>query len=58
MRKPKTISDAIENDSSPPAILKAGSVIDICRSSHAADDRGVAWHQVDWIDHDKQCHER
>ena len=35
MRTPNTISDAIENSSSPPAMRNAGSVIDSVRSSQS-----------------------
>ena len=35
MRKPNTISDAIENNSSPPAMRNAGSEIDSMRSSQS-----------------------
>ena len=35
MRTPNTISDAIENSSSPPAMRNAGSVIDNVRSSQS-----------------------
>ena len=35
MRTPNTISEAIENSSRPPAMRKAGSVIDSVRSSQS-----------------------
>ena len=41
MRTPNTISEAIENSSSPPAMRKAGSEIDSVRSSQSPAKRGA-----------------